>query len=253
MLMEEEKKQIQPRLKGKHALVTGGTSGIGKAIALKFAEAGADVTIIGTNPERAELTLKQLQEISTEQKFNAKLVNITDGEAIRALAKEIQIDILVNNAGITRDKLFMAMKEEEWLDVINVNLNAAYHLTHAFIRPMLRRKGKIINISSVSGLSGNPGQANYSAAKAGLIGMTRTLARELGGKGVTVNCIAPGFIQTPMTDKLSEAQSQAVLSRIPLKRFGKPEEIAYAALFLASSQADYITGQVLTVDGGMLA
>ena len=238
-------------LSGKHALVTGGTSGIGKAIALKFAEAGADVTILGTNQERAESTLKELQTISSSQNFAAKIVNIGNPEEIRVLAKEIQIDILVNNAGITRDKLFMAMKEEDWNDVINVNLNAVYHLTHAFIRPMLKNKGKIINISSVSGLSGNPGQANYSAAKAGLIGMTRTLARELGGKGVTVNCIAPGFIQTPMTDKLNEAQQQAILSRIPLKRFGEPEEIAQAALFLAT--ADYITGQTLAVDGGMLA
>ncbi|GAB5410944.1 MAG: 3-oxoacyl-[acyl-carrier-protein] reductase [Chlamydiales bacterium] len=238
-------------LNGKHALVTGGTSGIGKAIALKFAEAGADVTILGTNQERAESTLKELQAISSSQNFAAKIVNIGNSEEIRALAKEIQIDILVNNAGITRDKLFMAMKEEDWNDVINVNLNAVYHLTHAFIRPMLKNKGKIINISSVSGLSGNPGQANYSAAKAGLIGMTRTLARELGGKGVTVNCIAPGFIKTPMTDKLNETQQQVILSRIPLKRFGEPEEIAQAALFLAT--ADYITGQTLAVDGGMLA
>ncbi len=238
-------------LSGKHALVTGGTSGIGKAIALKFAESGADVTILGTNQERAESTLKELQAISSSQNFAAKIVNIGNPEEIRALAKEIQIDILVNNAGITRDKLFVAMKEEDWNDVINVNLNAVYHLTHAFIRPMLKNKGKIINISSVSGLSGNPGQANYSAAKAGLIGMTRTLARELGGKGVTVNCIAPGFIKTPMTDKLNEMQQQAILSRIPLKRFGEPEEIAKAALFLAT--ADYITGQTLAVDGGMLA
>ncbi|MDX8431525.1 MAG: 3-oxoacyl-[acyl-carrier-protein] reductase [Candidatus Algichlamydia australiensis] len=239
------------RLEGKRALVTGGTSGIGKAIALKFAEAGADVTILGTNKERAEATLKELKEISSTQNFSAKIVNLSQPEEIRALAKEIEIDILVNNAGITRDKLFMAMKEDDWNEVINVNLNAIYHLTHAFIRPMLKNKGKIINISSVSGLSGNPGQANYSAAKAGLIGMTRTLARELGGKGVTVNCIAPGFITTPMTDKLNEAQQQAILSRIPLKRFGKPEEIAQAALFLAT--ADYITGQTLAVDGGMLA
>lgn len=238
-------------LSGKHALVTGGTSGIGKAIALKFAESGADVTILGTNQERAESTLKELQAISSTQNFAAKIVNIAHPEEIRALAKEIQIDILVNNAGITRDKLFMAMKEDDWNDVINVNLNAVYHLTHAFIRPMLKNKGKIINISSVSGLSGNPGQANYSAAKAGLIGMTRTLARELGGKGVTVNCIAPGFVTTPMTDKLNEAQQQAILTRIPLKRFGKPEEIAQAALFLAT--ADYITGQTIAVDGGMLA
>lgn len=238
-------------LNEKHALVTGGTSGIGKAIALKFAEAGANVTILGTNKERAESTLQELQAISSDQKFAAKIVNLGSPEEIRALAKEIQIDILVNNAGITRDRLFMAMKEDDWNEVINVNLNAIYHLTHAFIRPMLKNKGKIINISSVSGLSGNPGQANYSAAKAGLIGMTRTLARELGGKGVTVNCIAPGFITTPMTDKLNEAQQQAILSRIPLKRFGKPEEIAQAALFLAT--ADYITGQTIAVDGGMLA
>jgi len=248
-------------LKGRKALVTGGTAGIGRAIALKLVQEGADVAIFGTNAERAQSVLKELEAArpSSEQTVRTLLVDVSDFAAVDEAVKELHkewdaLDILVNNAGITKDKLFIAMKEEDWDRVIDVNLKSVYNLTKAALRPMLKkRSGAIINITSVIGLKGNPGQTNYAASKAGMIGFTRSLAREVAPKGVTVNCIAPGFIESSMTDKLNEAQKEAILSQVPMKRLGTPEDIANAAHFLASRHGSYITGQVLTVDGGMLS
>ncbi|MEX0962352.1 MAG: 3-oxoacyl-[acyl-carrier-protein] reductase [Simkaniaceae bacterium] len=248
-------------LNEKKALVTGGTSGIGRAIALEFAKEGASVAIFGTNEERAKKVVEELKEIrlSTDQLIVYDLVDVSDTSQVEIAAKSLEdswgaLDILVNNAGITRDKLFLSMREEDWDRVLNVNLKSVYNVTKSFVRKMLKnRSGKIINISSVIGLVGNPGQVNYAASKSGMIGMTRSLARELAAKNITVNCIAPGFIETAMTDQLTEEQKQAIINRIPMKRLGTGEDIAHTALFLASALSGYITGQVIAVDGGMLA
>ncbi len=262
VVCEHQGDLAQGMLAGKRALITGGTSGLGRATALAFAKQGADVAIIGRNPERAQ---EVFQEIEAErsapdvQKVWAQTVDVTQKEGVRrSVARLLEawggIDILVNNAGVTRDALLMKMTEEEWDCVMQTNLKSAYYLCQAVIRPMIKaRSGKIINIASVIGLTGNPGQVNYAASKLGLIGLTRSLAKEVGARGICVNCIAPGFFETPMTEKLSEKQQAALLERIPLKRLGDPKEIAQAALFLASDLSNYITGQVLTVDGGMLA
>ncbi|MBS0616353.1 MAG: 3-oxoacyl-ACP reductase FabG [Verrucomicrobia bacterium] len=247
-------------LKDKKTLVTGGTAGIGKEIALTYAKSGAHVAIFGTNAERAAQVLQELESFRThpEQQFLTLLVDIADKASVEAAIAQIlekwgSIDILVNNAGITRDGLLMKMSEEDWDRVIAVNLKSVYNLCQALVRPMIRaRSGKIINISSVVGLTGNAGQTNYAAAKAGMIGFTQSLAKELASRGVCVNCIAPGFIQTAMTDVLTDAQKENILKQIPMGRLGHPQEIAQAALFLASPMSNYITGQVLTVDGGMV-
>ncbi|MGR3973160.1 MAG: 3-oxoacyl-ACP reductase FabG [Candidatus Rhabdochlamydia sp.] len=247
------------QLNNQIALVTGGTTGIGKAIALKFASEGASVVILGTHLERAAQTVLEMQQLgTTDQKFGFKLVDIADKKAVDAVILEIlqemkTVDILVNNAGITRDNLLMKMTEQDWDTVLNVNLKSVYNTSQALIRVMLKaKKGKIINISSVIGLMGNAGQTNYAASKAGMIGMTKSLAKEVASRNICVNCIAPGFIETAMTHELSDAQKEAIFQQIPLNRFGSAEEIAHAALFLASSMSNYITGQVLTVDGGMV-
>ena len=247
-------------LKDKKTLVTGGTAGIGKEIALTYARHGAHVAIFGTNAERAAQVLQELENarIFPEQKFLSILVDIADKASVESGVAQIlekwgPIDILVNNAGITRDGLLMKMSEDDWDRVIAVNLKSVYNLCQALVRPMIRaRSGKIINISSVVGLIGNAGQANYAAAKAGMIGFTQSLAKELASRGVCVNCIAPGFIQTAMTDVLTDVQKENLLKQIPMGRLGQPQEIAEAALFLASPMSNYITGQVLTVDGGMV-
>lgn len=242
-------------LSGQKAIVTGGTAGIGEAIAIAFAKAGAEVVIFGTNEERGQKVVDQINKDSKGFFIKVDVSNTKDVEqAIKGAGEKLgSIDILVNNAGITRDGLLMAMKEEDWDLVLDVNLKSCYNTSRAVIRPMMRaRKGKIINISSVVGLIGNPGQVNYCAAKAGMIGLTKALAKEVASRGIQVNCIAPGFIRTSMTDALTEAQKQDIQTRIPLGRMGEPEEIAAAALFLASPHADYITGQTLTVDGGMV-
>lgn len=247
-------------LKAKKVLITGGTAGIGKEIAVCFAKQGANVAIYGTNQERAQQVVEELNQVKAfpEQQFEAFIVNVSEkksvDEAIQALlAKWGQVDVLVNNAGITRDGLLMRMSEQDWDEVIDVNLKSVYNLCQALVRSMIKSKsGKIINISSVVGLTGNAGQTNYTASKSGMIGFTKALALEVATRGICVNCIAPGFIQTRMTGVLNEAQKEGILKKIPMGRMGNPEDIANAALFLASPLSDYVTGQVLTVDGGMV-
>lgn len=248
-------------LKGKRALVTGGTSGLGKAIACAFAEEGASVAIFGTNEERGTQVLTSLKESAKneEQQFSFHPVNVGNKKEVDACVEGLLkawgcIDILINCAGITRDKLFMKMDEEDWDQVIETNLKSVYNLSHALVRPMMKaRKGKIINVTSVIGLTGNPGQVNYSASKLGILGFTRSLAKEVGSRNINVNCIAPGFFETPMTNALTEEQKEKILSKVPMGRLGNPKEIAHAAVFLASHMSDYMTGQVLTIDGGLIA
>lgn len=243
-------------LKGKKALITGGSRGIGFAIARRFAECGADIALFGTNSERGHKAAEELK--NTGQKvffFQADVSN--EEQTLQGIESASEclggIDILVNNAGITKDGLLMKMKKEDWQAVLDVNLNSIFYTSKAVIRAMMKaREGRIINISSVVGLMGNAGQTNYAASKAGIIGFTKALAKEVGARNITVNCIAPGFITTDMTEALTEAQKGQLLAQIPLGRLGAPEEIADAALFLASPLASYITGQTLTVDGGMV-
>jgi 3-oxoacyl-[acyl-carrier protein] reductase len=240
-------------LTGKGALVTGATGGIGWAIAEALHAQGAKVAISGTRAER-------LQELAAKLGSNVFVVpcDLRDRAAVAKLAEEAetalgQVDILVNNAGITHDNLFMRMKDEEWDDVILVNLTSVFVLTRGVLRGMMRRRyGRIVNIASISGVLGNPGQPNYAASKAGLVGMTKSLAREVASRGITANAIAPGFIATPMTAALTEKQVEAIAKAIPTQRFGKPEDIAAAAVFLASDEAGYMTGETMHVNGGMV-
>ncbi len=248
-------------LREKKSIVTGGTSGLGRAIAIAYAKEGADVAIFGTNEVRAKQVIEELEEnkVYPEQTMTYCLLNVSNvsevDEAVASLLRKWgAIDILINCAGITRDKLLMKMNESDWDDVMNVNLKSIYNLCHALVRPMMKAKqGKIINVSSVIALTGNAGQVNYSASKSGMIGFTKSLAVEVGSRGINVNCIAPGFFQTNMTDALSHDQKNSILSTIPMARLGDPKEIANAALFLGSHMSDYVTGQTLVVDGGMLA
>lgn len=245
---------------GKSAIVTGGTAGIGKEIALSFVEQGASVAIFGTNPERAQKVKEELEEkkISSDQKILVKLVNVASFQEVETAIQEVlnefgKVDCLVNNAGITRDQLLMKLSEEDWDQVIEVNLKSAFNTCKALSRPMMKaRSGSIINISSVIGLTGNAGQTNYAASKAGMIGFTKSLAKELAKRGVRANSVAPGYIETQMTEVLPEAVKNAVLEKIPMGEIGKPRDIANAVLFLASERSRYITGQTLTVDGGMV-
>ena len=239
-------------LTDKIALVTGASRGIGKAVALALAEQGATVVGTATTEQGAEGITNELSAFGGR----GVVLNVTDeaacDELLAELAKEGGPHILFNNAGITRDGLAMRMKDEEWLDVIQTNLNSVFRLCRGVMRPMMKaREGRIINITSVIASVGNPGQANYAAAKAAVAGMSRSLASELGSRNITVNCVAPGFIDTDMTRSLSEDATDALLSRIPLSRFGQPEDIANAVVFLASPQASYITGTTLHVNGGM--
>lgn len=241
------------------AVITGGNSGIGKAIALKFAEHGAKVAILGTNPERGGQVIEEICKLA-QQKDQASFhqVNVANTQEVETVIKQIlveygKIDILVNNAGITRDQLLMKMSEEDWDSVLEVNVKSCYNTSRATIRSMIRaRKGSIINMSSVVGLTGNPGQVNYAASKAAIIGFTKALAKEVATRNIRVNCVAPGFIETRMTEVLNEDQKRSILAKIPMERLGNPEDIAHAVLFLASDLASYITGHVLTVDGGMV-
>ena len=244
-------------LDGKVAVVTGSSRGIGSAIALAMAEAGADVIInYYSGEEEAQKMVEKVEAKGVKSKaYQADVSNADDVKKfIKAVKKDFgKIDIMVNNAGITRDTLLMRMKEKDWDRVLDVNLKSVFLCTKAVSRIMMKqRSGKIINISSVVGLIGNPGQANYTAAKAGVVGFTKTIARELGSRNVNVNAIAPGFIESDMTESLPEKVKEEMLNSIPLDRFGKPEDVADLALFLASDKSDYITGQVLNVDGGMV-
>lgn len=236
------------------ALVTGATRGIGAAIALELAQKGFRVIGTATTPEGAS---KINDALAAFPGCMGKTLNVTDAPAVDGLFDEIVktmggLHVLVNNAGITRDTLAMRLKDDDWDAVIDTNLRSVFRLARAAIKPMMKQRfGRIISITSVVGASGNPGQANYAAAKAGVAGMTRSLARELGSRGITVNCVAPGFIDTDMTSGLSADQQQNLMSQIPLGRLGKPQDIAHAVSYLASEQASYITGQELHVNGGM--
>ncbi|MBQ9091055.1 MAG: 3-oxoacyl-[Anaerotignum sp.] len=240
-------------LKGKVAVVTGGSRGIGKAICLKFAEQGADIAFLyAGNTVKAEETLKELEDMGVKAK--AYQCNVADAEAVAAVVKEIAkdfggIQILVNNAGITKDKLVPMLKAADFDAVVDTNLKGTFYMIKGVYPLFMKQKsGKIINISSVSGLMGNPGQANYSASKAGVVGLTKSVAKELASRGVCCNAIAPGFIATEMTESL---ENDALKEAIPMKRFGAAEEVAKLALFLASEHSDYITGEVIRIDGGL--
>ena len=239
---------------GQTALITGAGRGIGRTIAVKLAESGLDIAIADMNPVSDDV-VREIKEYGT--KCLAFQLDVTDVESVESVVKKIidetgGIHILVNNAGITKDNLFIRMKPEQWSQVIDVNLNGVFHVTKAVIRTMVKQhSGRIINISSVVGFSGKPGQVNYSSTKSGLIGFTKSLSREVGTRGITVNAVAPGFINTAMTQDLNKSQQQAILSQIPLGRMGEAEDIANAVAFLASEEASYITGTVLHVNGGM--
>jgi 3-oxoacyl-[acyl-carrier protein] reductase len=238
-------------------VITGGSKGIGRAVAFRFADEEARIVLIHYDPDEVEsnATLKVLSERGVEAESHR--VDVSSFEAVNGLFEDIlsrlgRIDVLVNNAGITKDTLLMRMSEEDWDTVIKVNLNSVFNCTKAVVRPMIKQKsGNIVNISSVVGQIGNAGQANYSASKAGIMGFTKTIAREVAPRGITVNAIAPGFIDTGMSAAISEKAKESFLSQIPLGRIGRPEEVADAVYWLCSSAASYITGQVIHVNGGL--
>ena len=239
-------------LTGKNALVTGASGGIGAAIAKALHGAGATVAISGTRVAPLEALATELGE-----RVHVLPCNLSDAAAVDALPKQAAeamggVDILVNNAGITKDNLFMRMSDEEWASVLDVNLTATMRLCKGVVRGMMKaRWGRIVNISSIVGATGNPGQANYAASKAGMVGMSKSIAYEVASRGITVNCVAPGFIATAMTDKLTDEQKDKINVQIPAARMGTPEEIAAAVLYLASNEASYVTGATLHVNGGM--
>lgn len=243
-------------LKDKVALVTGASRGIGRAVALQYAQLGADVVVNYSGSQAAaEEVVKEIEGLG--RKAIAVKADVSQADQVTAMVDKAQetfghIDILVNNAGITRDGLFMRMKDSDWDEVIAINLKGVYLVTKAVTKIMMKqRSGRVINMTSVSGLIGNAGQANYCAAKAGVIGLTKTCAKELAGRGIAVNAIAPGFIATDMTEKLSDKVKESIMASIPMKRMSQPSEIASVAAFLASDFASYITGQVIVVDGGL--
>jgi len=244
------------QLENQIAVVTGAGRGIGRAIALKFAGAGADVVCISRTQENSDKVAAEIKVLG--RKSWALAVDVADANAVNAAAEKIladcgKIDVLVNNAGVTRDGLLMRMSDADWDTVLDTNLKGAFLMTKAFSRAFIKqRSGRIINISSVIGLIGNPGQANYAASKAGLIGFTQSFAKEVASRSITVNVIAPGFIETDMTSELTDELKAVILKQIPMGKMGTGDDIADAALFLASPAAKYITGQVLTVDGGMV-
>lgn len=239
-------------LSGKNALVTGASGGIGRAIASALSEAGAKVALSGTREN-------VLEEVKTTLKGEAACVpcNLSDPDAVNGLVGAAEeaigpLDIIVANAGVTRDGLLMRMKDEDWNDVLNINLSSYFRIVKSSMRGMMkRRSGRIIGITSIVGVTGNPGQANYCASKAGMIGFTKSVAQEVASRGITANCIAPGFIASPMTDVLPEAQKEALLGQIPANRLGEGNDIAAACVFLSSDEAAYVTGQTLHVNGGM--
>ncbi len=243
-------------MKGLNALVTGGSRGIGRAVCLELAEKGVNVAVnYSGNREKAENTVEECRKHGVEA--YAVQADVADGEAAQNMVKEVvktfgSIDILVNNAGITRDNLVMRMKEEDFDAVINTNLKGVFNCSKAVTRPMMKQRfGRIINISSVVGALGNAGQANYAASKAGVIGLTKSLARELANRNILVNAVSPGFISTEMTEELPEESKEALYSQIPLGKLGQPEDVARIVRFLASADSEYMTGQTLHVDGGM--
>ncbi len=243
-------------LADKVAVVTGAGRGIGRAVALAYARMGADVACVSRTEENSAKAAVEVEALG--RRAWAVAVDVSDTAAVDVAAKEIlesagRVDILVNNAGVTRDNLLMRMSEEEWDTVLDINLKGAFNFTKALTRPFIKqRSGRIINIASVIGLIGNAGQSNYAASKAALIGFTKSIAKELAPRGITVNAIAPGFIETDMTAALDDKVREGILGNVPLGRFGSPDDIAHAAVFLAMEPSGYITGQVLTVDGGMV-
>ena len=244
------------RLKDKVALITGGARGIGRSIALAFAQEGADIVVADVNIKEAKKTALDIEQLG--RRSLALEMDVTDytkvEEAVnKILDKFTKVDILINNAGITKDNLLLRMSQAEWDVVLNVNLKGAFNCIKAVSRPMIKQhNGKIINIASIIGIIGNPGQANYSASKAGIIALTKTAAKELASRKINVNAIAPGFIQTEMTARLSEELKQKMKEAIPLNKFGSPEDVAAVCVFLASEDSSYITGQTIVVDGGMV-
>ena len=256
-MSEASSRRIQVDLSGQTALVTGASRGIGKAIALALGEAGAKVACIARNEEKLRETADAITTAGGTAVVYA--CDVTDSAAVQKVVDAVvedwgQLDIVVNNAGITRDTLIPRMSDEEWDEVITTNLRSVFLFTRAATQVMMRkRSGRIINISSVSGIMGNPGQANYSASKAGIIGLTQTVARELAGRKVTVNAICPGFIATEMTEAMGPVVQDEVKKRVPAKRLGDANEIADAVLYLSSDSAAYLTGQILTIDGGLTA
>ncbi len=244
------------RLKDKVALITGGARGIGRAIGLTFAREGADIAVADVNLEIAQQTVLEIQNLG--RKAMALEMDVTNYEKVeegvnKILDKMGKVDILVNNAGITKDNLLLRMSQADWDAVINVNLKGTFNCIKAVSKPMIKqRSGRIISIASIIGLMGNPGQANYAASKAGIIALTKTVAKELASRNVNANAVAPGFIQTEMTAKLPEDVKKKMLEAIPLAKLGTPQDVANICLFLASDEASYITGQVITIDGGMV-
>lgn len=247
-------------LKGKKAVITGASSGIGKEIAKIFIKNGADIVIFATKPDKLKQAMQELEEskVESNQKILSKQVDVSNYKDVEvAINQSIEefgsIDILVNNAGITKDNLLMKMSDEDFDRVIAVNLKSIYNTCKVLIRSMMKsKKGKIVNVSSIVGLIGNAGQANYAASKAGIHGFTKSLAKEVGSRNICVNAVAPGFIQTKMTEVLPENIKEQMLNNIPLKRFGTTQDVANLVLFLSSEMSDYITGQVITIDGGMV-
>ena len=248
---------MSKELEGEVALVTGASRGIGKAIAEHLAALGATVIGTATSDNGADNITEYLTAMNSSGGGKGMCLNVADADSIAAVIKSITdefgaVSILVNNAGITKDNLLMMMKDDQWNDIIDTNLTSVYRLSKAVIRNMMKKKkGRIINIASVVGLTGNPGQTNYSATKAGMLGFTKSLAREIGSRNITVNCVAPGFIDTDMTRELPEEQREALIKQIPLNRLGDPADIAAAVVFLASPAAAYITGETINVNGGM--
>ncbi len=244
------------QLENQIAVVTGAGRGIGRAIALKLAAHGADIVAVDLKPEFVQETVEEARKLG--RKAWAVAANVSEAASVEAAVEQIlreagRVDILVNNAGITKDGLVMRMSEADWDAVLDINLKGTFLFTKALSRPLLKQKsGRIVNIASVIGLIGNAGQCNYAASKAGVIGLTKSCAREFASRGITVNAIAPGFIQTAMTDKLSQEQKDAIIRQIPLASLGQAEDVAEAVLFFASPAAHYVTGQVLAVDGGMV-